>query len=186
MDRDRAEQIFSALEDQITQQLGYPRPSVTFRRAADLRSTGQAFELTVPAPNRKLDAPALEELKRLFEWSMKRTYGHAFRGNYANGDRHASRHRVGHAEGVQTSVRTNASQQRGEPPFGLLGRCRRARYAGLSRSALTGKRRAGPLMSRNTRAHGGAAELRGAARTCRQYRHRSRRGLGAIHVQKRR
>jgi N-methylhydantoinase A len=39
--------------------------------------------LTVPAPNRKLDAAALAELERLFELEHERTYGHAFRGTYA-------------------------------------------------------------------------------------------------------
>ena len=56
---------------------------MTFTRAADLRYTGQAFELTVAAPNRKLDTAALEELERLFELEHERTYGHAFRGTYA-------------------------------------------------------------------------------------------------------
>ena len=53
MDLDKAEQVFRALEDQITQQLGYARESITFQRAADLRYSGQAFELTVPAPESK-------------------------------------------------------------------------------------------------------------------------------------
>src|ERR1051326_6606661 len=58
MDPDRTEQVFRTLEEQIAAQLGYPRKDVTFQRAADLRYTGQAFELTVPVPGRRLDAAA--------------------------------------------------------------------------------------------------------------------------------
>ena len=70
------------------------RKSVTFSRAADLRYTGQAFELTVPVPNRKLDAAALEELERLFELEHEKSYGHAFRGTYAMETVNAARHRL--------------------------------------------------------------------------------------------
>jgi N-methylhydantoinase A len=147
MDRDRAEQIFGALEDQITQQLGYPRASVTFTRAADLRYTGQAFELTVAAPNRKLDTAALEELERLFELEHERTYGHAFRGTYAMETVTLRVTGSVTPEGVQTSVRTNVPQQ---------SETRRSVYFGpvhgehdtpvLSRGVLNGTLRAGPLI----------------------------------------
>jgi N-methylhydantoinase A len=83
MDVDKVERAFEALEQQIVGQLGHPRESVTFTRAIDLRYAGQAFELTIPAPNAKLDATALAELERLFELEHERTYGHAFRGTYA-------------------------------------------------------------------------------------------------------
>ena len=148
MDLDRAEQVFGTLEDQIAQQLGFPRQSVTFTRAADLRYTGQAFELTVPAPNRKLDAAALEELERLFELEHERTYGHAFRGTYAMETVTLRVTGSVTPEGVQTSVRTNASHQPEEPPFGLLRPgAWRARYAGPRRAARsTARLRAGPLI----------------------------------------
>ena len=147
MDLDKAEQVFRTLEDQITQQLGYPRQAVTFSRAADLRYSGQAFELTVPAPNRKLDMAALEELERLFELEHERTYGHAFRGTYAMETVTLRVTGSVTPEGVQTSVRTNA---------GHKAENRRKVYFGpqhgehdtpiLARAALNGKLRAGPLI----------------------------------------
>lgn len=83
MDIDKVEQTFKALEEQITNQLGHERASIVFTRAIDLRYTGQAFELTIPAPNGKLDATACEKLEQHFEQEHERTYGHAFRGTYA-------------------------------------------------------------------------------------------------------
>jgi N-methylhydantoinase A len=83
MDLDKAEETFGALEQQIADQLGQGRTSVRFRRAIDLRYSGQAFELTIPAPTGKLDPARCAELERLFELEHERTYGHAFRGTYA-------------------------------------------------------------------------------------------------------
>jgi N-methylhydantoinase A len=147
MDLDRAEQVFRTLEDQITDQLGYPRDAVTFSRAADLRYTGQAFELTVPAPNRKLDMAALEELERLFELEHERTYGHAFRGTYAMETVTLRVTGSVTPEGVQTSIRTKVSHR---------AESRRTVYFGpdhgehdtpiVARAALNGKLRAGPLI----------------------------------------
>jgi len=147
MDLEKAEQVFRALEDQITQQLGYARKSITFQRAADLRYSGQAFELTVPAPNRKLDAVALAELERLFELEHERTYGHAFSGTYATETVTLRVTGSVTPEGVQTSVRTRASDQ---------PESRRSVYFGpeygerdtpiLARNALNDQPRAGPLI----------------------------------------
>jgi N-methylhydantoinase A len=147
MDLEKAEQVFRALEDQITQQLGYARKSITFQRAADLRYSGQAFELTVSAPNRKLDAVALAELERLFELEHERTYGHAFRGTYAMETVTLRVTGSVTPEGVQTSVRTRASDQ---------PESRRSVYFGpeygerdtpiLARNALNDQPRAGPLI----------------------------------------
>jgi N-methylhydantoinase A len=147
MDLDRAEQVFGTLEGQIAELLGFPRQDVTFSRAADLRYTGQAFELTVPAPNRKLDTAALEELERLFEQEHEKTYGHAFRGTYAMETVALRVTGSVTPEGVRTSVHTKASRQ----PEG-----RRSVYFGpehgehdtpiLGRDALTKDLRAGPLI----------------------------------------
>ena len=147
MDLEKAERVFRALEDQITQQLGYARKSITFQRAADLRYSGQAFELTVPAPNRKLDAVALAELERLFELEHERTYGHAFSGTYATETVTLRVTGSVTPEGVQTSVRTRASDQ---------PESRRSVYFGpeygerdtpiLARNALNDQPRAGPLI----------------------------------------
>ncbi|MBI1777130.1 MAG: hydantoinase/oxoprolinase family protein [Proteobacteria bacterium] len=83
MDVERVEKIYRSLEDQIAQQLGYKRELISFRRSADLRYSGQAFELAVPVANRVLDAEALALLEQRFEEEHERTYGHAFRGTYA-------------------------------------------------------------------------------------------------------
>jgi N-methylhydantoinase A len=147
MDLDRAEQVFGTLEGQIAELLGFPKQDVTFSRAADLRYTGQAFELTVPAPNRKLDTAALEELERLFEQEHEKTYGHAFRGTYAMETVALRVTGSVTPEGIRTSVHTKASRQ----PEG-----RRSVYFGpehgehdtpiLGRDALTKDLRAGPLI----------------------------------------
>jgi N-methylhydantoinase A len=147
MDLDRAEQLYGALEEQIAQQLGYPRDSVAFNRAADLRYTGQAFELTVPVGNRKLDAAALEELERRFEQEHETTYGHAFRGTYAIETVTLRATGSVTPEGVQTSVRARAA---------AMPESRRSVYFGpqhgerdtpvIARGALDEKPRAGPLI----------------------------------------
>jgi N-methylhydantoinase A len=84
MDIDEVERVFATLEDRIARELGYERSQTKFRRFADLRYAGQAFELTVPTPNSKLDEVGLEELERQFGLEHERTYGHAFRGAYAS------------------------------------------------------------------------------------------------------
>jgi N-methylhydantoinase A len=147
MDLDRVEQVFATLEDQIAEQLAFPKKDVTFSRAADLRYTGQAFELTVPVSNRRLDAAALEELERLFEQEHEKTYGHAFRGTYAMETVALRVTGSVTPEGVRTSVHTKASRQ----PEG-----HRSVYFGpehgehdtpiLARDALTKDLRAGPLI----------------------------------------
>jgi N-methylhydantoinase A len=81
MDADKVEQTFQALEQQIASQLAHE--NIAFTRAIDLRYSGQAFELTIPAPMGKLDPTRCEELERQFEQEHERTYGHAFRGTYA-------------------------------------------------------------------------------------------------------
>jgi N-methylhydantoinase A len=147
MDVEKTERIFHTLEGEIAQQLGYPKRSVTFQRFADLRYVGQAFELTVPSPNRKLDASALAELERLFEQEHERTYGHAFRGAYAMETVTLRVTGSVTPEGVQASVRTHASYR----PTG-----RRSVYFGaaigerdtpiLARDALSDRLRPGPMI----------------------------------------
>ena len=66
----------------------------------------------MPAPNRKLDAAALEELERLFELEHERTYGHAFRGTYAMETVTLRVTGSVTPEGVQTSVRTKRAISR--------------------------------------------------------------------------
>src|SRR5882724_5437140 len=147
MDVEKVEQTFTTLEDQIARQLGYARSGVTFLRFADLRYSGQAFELTVPAPNRKLDAAALAELERLFELEHERTYGHAFRGTYAMETVTLRVTGSVTPDNLQQTVRANASFR----PAG-----RRSVYFGpavgerdtpiLARDALGADPRPGPLI----------------------------------------
>jgi N-methylhydantoinase A len=147
MDLDKAELIFRTLEDQITEQLGYPRAEVTFNRAADLRYTGQAFELTVPAPNRRLDAAALQELERLFELEHEKTYGHAFRGTYAMETVTLRVTGSVTPEGVRTSIRTRAENQTQTSRKVYFGPAHGEHETPvLARASLDGKLRAGPLI----------------------------------------
>ena len=63
MDVDKVELTFQQLEQQIAGQLGHRRANIAFTRAIDLRYSGQAFELTIPAPSGRLDQAAREELE---------------------------------------------------------------------------------------------------------------------------
>jgi len=81
--RAAAEAVYEQLEDEITKRLGQPRDEIRFQRFADLRYAGQAFELTVPAPDGDLGDGALAELGRRFDAAHKRRYGHDFGGQYS-------------------------------------------------------------------------------------------------------
>jgi N-methylhydantoinase A len=83
LDYDRTERTFQELESQIARELASAGRPIDFRRSIGMRYAGQAFELAVPVPNRKLDAELLQALERRFEAEHERTYGHAFRGTYA-------------------------------------------------------------------------------------------------------
>ncbi len=68
------------LEERVLDGIGYSREQVSFRRFADLRYAGQAFELAVATPDGPLDRAALEALATAFEDEHERTYGHRFPG----------------------------------------------------------------------------------------------------------
>ena len=55
---------------------GFPRERRRVRRSANMHYKGQTFELTVPAPEGKLDAGALAGLQETFGREHERTYGH--------------------------------------------------------------------------------------------------------------
>src|SRR6516162_1183738 len=55
---------------------GFPPGQMCIRRAANLHYQGQTFELTVPVPAGKLDAPALAAIAEAFGQEHERTYGH--------------------------------------------------------------------------------------------------------------
>ena len=55
---------------------GYPPERATLRRQADLRYTGQSFELTVPLESGSLDTASIDRLREAFGQEHERTYGH--------------------------------------------------------------------------------------------------------------
>ena len=68
------ETAFAALEQDVARDLGIEAAQLVFRRAADLRSVGQAFELTVPVSPGPPD-PA--QIAAAFDAEHLRTYGHS-------------------------------------------------------------------------------------------------------------
>jgi N-methylhydantoinase A len=55
---------------------GFDPATAEFEQFADLRYRGQSSELTVPMPERSLDAAALRAIEERFEQEFERTYGH--------------------------------------------------------------------------------------------------------------
>ncbi len=80
VDIGRAERAWAELEAEIRARFADER--LAFRRQADMRYGGQAFELTVGLPDGPLDAAALDELGRRFEDEHERRYGQKFAGAY--------------------------------------------------------------------------------------------------------
>ena len=74
------EVVFRNLETEILRHLGYRRDALVLKRFADLRYTGQAYELTVPLPDGDLTPVLIDGLAEAFETEHERTYGHRFPG----------------------------------------------------------------------------------------------------------
>ena len=74
------DKVFESLETEILAHLGYRRDAVIVKRFADLRYTGQAYELTVPLPDGALTPDVITGLAEAFEAEHERTYGHRFPG----------------------------------------------------------------------------------------------------------
>lgn len=73
-----------SLEDQAIAEMlveGYAREQVRLIRSADLRYTGQGFELPVPLEAAPIDRDSLDRLETLFERAHERTYGHSSPGD---------------------------------------------------------------------------------------------------------
>jgi N-methylhydantoinase A len=68
---------FASLEKDVLQRLGRPPSAVRLRRRVDLRYAGQAFELTVDAPDWPLNDDTLGRLADAFDAEHARTYGHS-------------------------------------------------------------------------------------------------------------
>ena len=82
MPLDEAEQRYGALAEHIARVIGGARPEITFERQADVRFTGQAYELTVPFADGRLDAGKVEDLCERFKAAHMARYGHAFSGEF--------------------------------------------------------------------------------------------------------
>jgi N-methylhydantoinase A len=68
---------FAALEAEVLRRLGRSAAEVRLRRRADLRYSGQAFELTVDVADGPFDAGALAGISAAFDAEHERTYGHS-------------------------------------------------------------------------------------------------------------
>ena len=82
MPADEAERKYEALAKRMGSIIGGDRAAITFERQADVRFAGQAYELTVPFANGRLDGTAIEALCRRFEAEHLARYGHAFSGEF--------------------------------------------------------------------------------------------------------
>jgi N-methylhydantoinase A len=79
LDARRLARLFEELEKEVREEMrkeGIAQARVSVKRLADLRYTGQAFELTVPAET--VDVAAIEAA---FHAEHKRTYGHSSEGD---------------------------------------------------------------------------------------------------------
>ena len=79
VDAQRLEKLFAGLEAEVRGEMrkeGIADARVGVKRLADLRYTGQAFELTVPA-----ETPDVAAIEAAFHAEHKRTYGHASEGD---------------------------------------------------------------------------------------------------------
>ena len=79
VDAPRLEKLFAGLEAEVRGEMrkeGIADARVGVKRLADLRYTGQAFELTVPA-----ETPDIAAIEAAFHAEHKRTYGHASEGD---------------------------------------------------------------------------------------------------------
>ncbi|MBH67142.1 MAG: hydantoinase [Rhodospirillaceae bacterium] len=82
MPRKKAEHIFKNLTTRITEVIGGNPKEIRFRRFADLRFQGQAYELTIPFEDDGLTKTGLVNLAARFESYHLARYGHAFSGEF--------------------------------------------------------------------------------------------------------
>ena len=73
------QRLFAALEEQTNKALeqdGVPASQRVFRRTADMRYVGQAYEVNVPVPDGALDATAIEATLKRFHELHQQLYAH--------------------------------------------------------------------------------------------------------------
>ena len=77
-----AEQLFLQMQKKITKAIGGDAEKITFKKFADLRFQGQAYELNIPFQNSFLNEEELTNLASSFEEKHLTRYGHAFSGEF--------------------------------------------------------------------------------------------------------
>jgi len=79
MDLDELNQAWDAMVSEALNQLrveGFTGSRARVRRAVNMHYQGQTYELTVPAPEDRLDKQAVPALEEAFGQEHERTYGH--------------------------------------------------------------------------------------------------------------
>jgi N-methylhydantoinase A len=71
---------YASLESEVMFELGAESNEVVFSRFADVRYSGQAYELTIPVSCSQITQQEIEMIQNDFEDEHHRTYGHCFPG----------------------------------------------------------------------------------------------------------
>ena len=74
-------EVYNRMEQEISSELLVDPEKIDFLRLADVRYSGQAYELTIPVSVGCMTPEALLDLEREFEREHEKTYGHAFPGH---------------------------------------------------------------------------------------------------------
>ena len=81
-DLERLNRLMERMESEVRQLLeeeGFAPGEIRILRKADLRYSGQSFELSLPVPDGPLDAGAIRRLEQAFDEEHQKTYGHRAR-----------------------------------------------------------------------------------------------------------
>ena len=79
---ERLNRLMERMESEVRQLLekeGFASSEIRILRKADLRYSGQSFELSLPLPEGPLDAGAVRRLEQAFDEEHQKTYGHRAR-----------------------------------------------------------------------------------------------------------
>ena len=81
-DLERLNQLMERMQSEVTrllQEEGFAGGDIRILRKADLRYSGQSFELSLPLPEGPLDAGVIRGLEQAFDEEHQKTYGHRAR-----------------------------------------------------------------------------------------------------------
>ncbi len=81
-DLERLNQLMERMQSEVTRLLeeeGFGAGDIRILRKADLRYSGQSFELSLPLPEGPLDAGVMRGLEQAFDEEHQKTYGHRAR-----------------------------------------------------------------------------------------------------------